>query len=103
MSDPCEFKEEIMNMGKNIAGLTEIIKVAIRDTKDHIEAGSKWRLAIFCSCIGLVGLFITGAITFGVNHYRLGKVEEDVKEVRIQLYDLNYSKGKEIGLSESKR
>lgn len=96
MSDPCEFKDKIGQLGEDMSGL----KKDIEHTLEYIRSGSKYRITVICSCIGLVGLFISGWVKFNVNDYRLGIAESDVKEVRKELYDLNYVKGKEIGRTE---
>lgn len=88
-----------MEVSENISGMRKDIE----HTLDYIRSGSKYRITVVCSCIGLVGLFISGWVKFNVNDYRLGVAEQDVKEVRSQLYDLNYVKGREVGLSEAKQ
>lgn len=97
MSDPCEFKKEIIDLKSDMSE----VRSDIRHTLDYIRSGAKYRLAVICSCIGIVGTFLGAWVKFSVNDYRLGIAEQDVKEVRVQLYDLNYIKGKEIVRTEA--
>ena len=99
-SEHANLTEKVNEIGLSVARTEEIVKNAIKEVTSHITAGSKWRLAIACSCIGLVGLFIGGVVRFSVVEYRTIKLEESQKQMQTQIYDLNYEKGKAVGLAE---
>jgi uncharacterized UBP type Zn finger protein len=85
-----------------VARMEEKLDAAIKEVGGHIAAGSKWRLTILCACIGLVGTFIAGVVRFGVMEYKVEKIQEDLKVHSDQIYDLNYEKGRAVGLQEAK-
>ena len=66
MTEPCEFKQEIMNMGKTVSSMSEKLDNAIYVTRQHIESGVAWRRTIMGAWIGLVGSVVTFSIWCGV-------------------------------------
>jgi len=103
MSEPCKFEDRIISALEDIASFKSTLESAVTETSKHIEAGSKWRVAIVCSCIGLVGLFIGAIVRFAVMDFKVSSHDIELKEIRTQLYDLNYEKGRATELSESKK
>jgi len=100
--EPCKFEEKIIGMGEAIVRIETKLDEAITQTTNHIIAGAKFRLAIVCSCIGLVGLFVGGIVKFAVNDYKVSLHETDIREIREQIYDLNYVKGRAEAVAEKK-
>ena len=80
--------------------MEEKLDHAIKEVSGHISAGSKWRLAIACSCIGLVGLSVGAIVRFSVVDFKVTLHDKDISEMRNQIYDLNYEKGRAVGLGE---
>lgn len=80
--------------------MEEKLDHAIKEVTAHISAGSKWRLAIACSCVGLVGLAVGAIVRFAVVDFKVANHDVEIKEMRTQIYDLNYEKGRAVGLAE---
>jgi hypothetical protein len=99
-SEHANLTEKVNEIGLSVARTEEIVKNAIKEVSSHISAGSKWRLAIACSCISLVGVVVGGIVRFSVMEYRTIKLEDSQKEMNKQILDLNYEKGKAVGLAE---
>ncbi len=102
MSEPCKFEDKIIEIGENIAGMRADLNNAITNTTNHIIAGSKYRLAIICACIGLVGAVVGGIVRFSVVEYRVNSISNNQDKMLEQIYDLNYEKGRAVGLAEQK-
>lgn len=100
--EPCKFEDEIINTGKTVARMEEKLDNAIANTTNHIIAGAKYRLAIICSCIGLIGIFLGGIIKFAVNDYKVTLHDKAIEDLRDDNRDLNFEIGKVIGVSEKK-
>jgi hypothetical protein len=83
--------------------MEEKLDSAICKVTEHIEAGSKWRLAITISCIGLVGTIIGGIVRFSLMEYKIASLQDDGREMQRQVYDLNYEQGRFIGLTEKNK
>lgn len=98
MSDPCEFKKEILELKTDMSE----VRTDIKHTLDYIRSGAKYRLTVICACLGLVGTFLGAWIKFSVNDYRLGRTEADVEQIKTQVYDMNYVKGQQSGYVQSK-
>lgn len=94
--------EKVIKIGERLARIEEVISNAVNEIGNHIRAGSKYRLAIFCSSLGLVSLFITGVVRFAVIDYKVSILEKEGVTTRGQIYDLNYEKGRAVGLQEAK-
>ena len=87
-------------LSEAVIRMEEKLDAAIKEVCGHINSGSKWRLAIVCACIGLVGTFVAGVVRFGVMEYKVENIQQDLKLHTNQIYDLNYEKGKATGLAE---
>lgn len=94
---------KIIVLLEDVASIKSDLKNAINKVTEHIENGSKWRLAIVCACIGLVGTFICGSIRFGVMESQVLRQEKDINLIQTQICDLNYVKGKAEGLASIKQ
>jgi|GEM_PF-5926530 len=99
--EPCKFETEIITTGKTIARIEEKLDHAISETKNHIEAGSRWRLTIVVACIGLIGGVVAGIVRFSVVEYKVAVLQNEQGKMQEQIFDLNYIKGKAEGISEA--
>jgi len=88
--------KKLIQMCEDIAS----IKSDMQHFFDHIKEGSKWRVAITISCIGLIGTIVTGIVRFSVMEYKVCSMTTVQTEMRTQIYDLNYVRGKAEGLAE---
>lgn len=78
----------------------QVIKNSLETIKEGIDNSLKWRVAVICTFLGLIGLFINSAIRFGVMESKAVASEVEIREIKTQIYDLNYIKGRTEGLSE---
>jgi hypothetical protein len=99
--EPCKFENEIIGFGKTIARMDANLENAIKETREHIEAGSKWRLAIVVACVGLVGGIVSGIVRFSVVEYKVAVLQNDQNKIQDQIFDMNYIKGKTEGIAEA--
>ncbi len=76
------------------------LKNAIKETTSHIQAGSKWRMTISIACIGLIGSVVGARVRFSLIGFKVTTHEKDILEMRDQIYDLNFEKGRAVGLAE---
>jgi hypothetical protein len=97
--DRCQDHDKI---SEAVIRMEEKLDAAIKEVGGHIAAGSKWRLAILCACIGLIGTFVAGVVRFGVMEYKVTTVQEEQIRMKDQIYDLNYEKGRAVGMQETK-
>ena len=95
--------EEVKTTRLVVARMEEILKSAIKETTSHITAGSKWRIAITIACISLIGSIVGAIVRFSVIDFKVSQHDENIKEMRTQIYDLNYEKGRAVGLQEAKQ
>jgi hypothetical protein len=98
--DHDKLSEEVKEMGKLIVGMDVSLKNAIKETSNHISAGSKWRLTIAISCIGLIGSVVGAIVRFSVIDFKVTAHDKEIIEMRGQIYDLNYEKGRAVGMME---
>ena len=103
MSDPCKFEEKIIEISENIASMRADLSNAIINTTEHITAGSKYRLTIICTCIGLVGAIVGGIIRFSIMEYKVTVMQQDQDKMQEQIYDLNYEKGYAVGIADKQK
>lgn len=90
-------------LSEAVIRMEEKLDNAIKEVTSHMLAGAKWRLTIAVACIGLVGSIVGAIVRFSVMEYKLSKIQEDQKLMTVQLYDLNFEKGRAVGLSENKK
>lgn len=102
-SNHSDFVKSAQNTEKTVIRMEEQLKHALEETKNHIQQGSTYRLAIICSCIGLVGLLVGGIIKFSVMDYKVDRHEKKFEQVETQIYDLNYVRGRAEAMSETKK
>jgi hypothetical protein len=100
MSEPCKFEDKIIKIGEDVAFMRSDLANAIKSTAEHINAGSKWRMAIVVASLGLVGGIVGAIVRFSVIDFKVSMHDTDIKEIRGQIYDLNYEKGRAVGLAE---
>ena len=96
-------EEKVNGIDKTLARIESKLENSVEETKKHIDAGSKYRLAIVCACIGLVGMAVGAIVKFAVNDYRVTQHDGEIKIIREQIYDLNYVKGRTEAMSEIKQ
>jgi hypothetical protein len=111
MSDPCRFEEKIIKILEDSAATRTLVETmrkeingAVKETKDHIKGGFNRRVASW-GVITTLGCFILGiaynnAIKFGVMQNEVSYHKEEMKQIKEQIYDLNYVKGKTEGITE---
>lgn len=108
--DPCKFEEKIIFISEKVAAtderyisLSDKIDSAIKAVTRHIEAGSKYRVAIITAWIGIAGLFVGWCTWCGRIDTKITYHDRQLTTMEEQIYDLNYEKGRAVGLSEAKR
>jgi hypothetical protein len=82
--------------------MEEKLDAAIITTTSYITTGLRWRIAVVVACIGLVGTIVAGVVRFGVMEYKVTVIQQEQIRMGDQIYDLNYEKGRAVGLQESK-
>jgi hypothetical protein len=95
-------EDRLIKICEDIASIKTDLKNAIESVTGHIEQGTKWRLTIVVACIGLVGMFVGAIVRFSVMEYKVCNLQTQQIEMRSQIYDLNYVKGRTEGLAERK-
>lgn len=111
MSEPCKFEDKIIKILEEVSAsratvdaMRKEINGAVRETKNHIQGGSRRRMASW-GVIATLGCFILGiaynnAIKFGIMQNEVSHQKNALEQIKEQIYDLNYSKGYAEGLSE---
>jgi hypothetical protein len=105
MGDPCKFEDKIIKILEDgsatrilVETMRKEINGAVRETKEHIKGGFQRRIASW-GVITTLGIFILGiaynnAIKFGVMQNEVSTHKEEMKQIKEQIYDLNYVRGK---------
>jgi beta-lactamase regulating signal transducer with metallopeptidase domain len=95
--DRCQDHDKL---SEAVIRMEEKLDAAIKEVTGHITAGSRWRLAIVVACIGLVGSIVGAIVRFSVMEYRVSNLQNNQEKMLVQIYDLNYEKGRAVGLAE---
>ena len=94
---------KLLEVCEDIASIKADLKNIIVFVNNHIQTGIKYRLAIIGSCIAIIGTIVSGIVRFSVMEYKVIVIQANQDRIKEQIYDLNYEKGRAIGLSEGQK
>ena len=98
--DHDNLSQEVKETRLLVVEMKSDLKNAIKEATNHIQGGSKWRLAIAIASIGLIGSVVGAIIRFSLIDFKVVSHDKEIIEMRGQIYDLNYEKGRAVGLAE---
>lgn len=89
-----ESSNDIIDLAKQLVGMRVELANAIQQTTSHINAGSKYRLTIILACLGLVGLWHSETVKYGIFQEKITQHDKLIEKVDSDNRDLNFELGK---------